>query len=154
LNFRSFLEYDQVRISAPSLGNTVGTHNDMATGAYLPAAVSGSEMPQIDWPSDRMGSTDLIIHSVERQSRVKEILNAATYVYKDKKRHNDMSNRDSVIIRLWDNTTVEMPVHRYDQLYKSGKKIVPGSMIKVSFIRNPLDNSNKPSEVSGIEVQD
>lgn len=154
MNFRSFLEYDQVRISAPSLGNTVGTHNDMASGTYLPAAVSGSETPRSEWPSERMSPTDLVIPKVERQSRVREILNAPSYVYRDKKRHNDMSNRDPVKIRLEDGTIIEMPVHRYDQMYRSGKRVVPGSMIKVTFTRNPLDKSNSTSVVSGIEIQD
>lgn len=154
MNFKSFLEYDQVRISVPSLGNTVGTHNDMSTGSYLPAAVSGSEVPRSDWPSDRMNPTDLVIPKVERQSRVREILNAPSYVYRDKKRQNDMSNRDPVKIRLYDGTFIEMPIHRYDQMYRSGKKVLPGCVVNVTFMRNPLDKSNSPSVVSGIEIQD
>lgn len=154
MNFRSFLEYDQVRIRSPRMGNTVGVHNDMATGAYLPSVVSGSDSAQSIWPSERMGPTDLVIPKVERRSRVREILNAPSYVYDDKKRRNDMSNRDPVKIRLEDGTIIEMPVHRYDQMYRSGKKIKPGSVVRVTFTRNALDKSNNPSVVSGIEIQD
>ena len=43
MNFRSFLENNPLKIQNSFSQNTVGTHNDYATAAFLPSTFTGSD---------------------------------------------------------------------------------------------------------------
>lgn len=48
MNFRQFLEHNPLKIQAQFSQNTVGKHNDFATGALLPSTWTGSETIELN----------------------------------------------------------------------------------------------------------
>jgi hypothetical protein len=55
VNFKHFLEHNPLKITAGFSQNTVGKHNDYATGAFLPSTWTGSETIELNG----LPSTDL-----------------------------------------------------------------------------------------------
>lgn len=156
MNFRTFLEYNPLHIPYPGGGNTTGKHNDGATAALLSSTFTGSE----DFGNMGFGlpSTDLSAASVSRTCRVIDVLNGPTYVYHDKRRRNNLSNRSLVDIVFDDGTSVKMPIERFEGLWRSGTRIrppepgKPGLRVQVTFQRNPADESPEASKVDSIRL--
>lgn len=152
MNFRTFLEHNPLHIPMPVGGNTVGTHNDMATAAF--AATASNDFGIMGGLPD----IDLSATSVARVSKVRKVLNGPSYVYDDKRRHNDLSNRSPVKIQMDDGTVIEMPIERFNDLWNSGTKIQPpsskrpGTKLQVMFQRNPTDTSISSSKIDSIKV--
>ena len=152
MNFRTFLEYNPLHIPMPVGGNTVGTHNDMATAAFT--------SPQSNDFGIMGGLPDINLSatSVARVSRARKVLNGPSCVYDDKRRHNDLSNRSPVKIQMDDGTIMEMPIERFNDLWNSGTKILPpsprrpGTKLQITFQRNPSDTSISSSKIDCIRV--
>jgi len=160
LNFRAFLEYNPLHIPMPVGGNTVGVHNDGnrdgSIGSFLPTTWTGSE--DLGVMGYGLPSVDLSTPSVSRRCRVRDVLNGPTYVYHDKRRRNDPSNKSPVKIIFDDGTFIEMPLPRFEDLWNSGTKICPsqngkpGLLVQVTFQRNPMDRSPTASRVNSIKL--
>jgi hypothetical protein len=111
--------------------NTVGTHNDFATGALLPSDWTGSETPDINLPF--LSSTDLSIPEVSRSSTISNII----------------KNKNPILIELKDGTKLYLTLEQYKRINK-----VPevGKRLTVVFQRNSSDQSEQPSKVIKIEI--
>lgn len=112
--------------------NTVGKHNDFATGAMASSTWTGSEMnPEKYLP--HLPSTDLIIPQVTRSSFI-------TYIEK---------NKNPIIIICKDGTKLYLSLDQYNRINKMPEV---GKRITVVFQRSPNDLGNEPSKIEKIEV--
>jgi hypothetical protein len=112
--------------------NTVGTHNDFATGAMLPSSWTGSESaPEKLLPF--LPSTDLSIPQVTRSSFIVCIL----------------KNKNPIVIQLKDGTQLFLSLDQFNRINKTPEI---GKRITVVFQRNPDDNSDEPSKIEKIEI--
>lgn len=157
MNFRAFLEeHNPLHIAAPVGGNTVGTHNDMATAIFQQSTATGSE--NLGNMGYGLPGIDISATSVPKRCRILDVLNGPIYVYHDKRRRNDLSNRSPVKIIFDDGTSIEMPVARFEDLWNSGTRLrpprrgEPGLMVQVTFQRNPADQSPTASKVDSIRL--
>jgi hypothetical protein len=125
LNFKTWLEQ-----------NTVGTHNDYATNAYVSSTVSGSEVPDTQGMLGHppfLTSQDLLIKgvpTVERKGEIKAI----------------DTKRDPCFIYLSDGTQLYIP---HQDLLKRVQGVPQvGKNMRIVFQRHPLDQSQNPSQIA------
>lgn len=145
MNFRQFLEHNPLKIQASFSQNTTGTHNDMATSAFLPSTWTGSE--DLGVMGYGLPSTDLSLPTVTKESEIMTVLNApATNAAK---RINDKSQKDLIKIVLKDGTTIHLTYPEYKRISEK-KKIRVGERISVTFRRNPFDRSGETSKIIAI----
>ena len=112
--------------------NTVGKHNDFATGAMLSSSWTGSEMaPEKMLPF--LPSTDLTIPQIVRSSFISSI----------------EKNKNPITIQLKDGTQIHVTI---DQFNRINKKPEVGKRITVIFQRSDDDLSDNPSKIDKIEV--
>jgi hypothetical protein len=124
MNFKQYLKIIEQ--------NTVGTHNDFATGALLSSSWTDSESASektLPW----LPSTDLSIPSVVRTSFITNII----------------KNTNPIIIEMKDGTKLYLDIDQYNRI---GKTPEIGQRITVSFQRSPTDATNQPSKIEKIEI--
>lgn len=123
MNFKQYIKITEQ--------NTVGTHNDFATGAMLPSSWTGSETPDINLPF--LSSTDLQIPEVTRSSFISNIV----------------KNKNPILIELKDGTKLHLTLDQYKRINK-----IPeiGKRLTVVFQRSDGDQSEQPSKVIKIQV--
>jgi hypothetical protein len=125
MNFKEFLKLDEQ--------NTVGTHNDYATGAFLSSDVNGSD--------GGMGGTDRkppffgldLVPTITRQGRIKFI----------------EMNKNPILILLTDGTRLHLT---WDEYKRIGKEPQVGKTMVVVFQRFPGDASESLSQIQSIEI--
>ena len=126
MNFRQFLENNPLHIPYPKGGNTVGTHNDGASGhnnyngggAYLPSTSTG-------------GSEDL-----------------GAYGYGLPSTNNGQKNKTDIVVKLEDGTRVEMNYPRFKNVSSLlMKKILHGEKVQVYFRRGELEGGSALSNI-------
>lgn len=144
LNFKSFLEYNPLKIQNQFSQNTVGTHNDRATATFLPTTFTGSE--DLGVMGYGLPGTDLSLPTVTRESEILSVFNSPAI---EKKRKNDKSQKDLIRINLKDGTTIFLTIHQYLRI-SSKKKLLPGEKITVVFRRNPSDSGTDSSNIISI----
>jgi hypothetical protein len=120
MNFKQFVEQ-----------NTVGTHNDFATGGFLSSVMSGTEFPDIKLP--HLSSTDLFLPKVVKNSFISYI----------------ELNKNPIMILLKDGTKLFLNIDQYNRI---SPKPEIGKRITVVFQRTPEDKSNTPSKIEKIEI--
>jgi hypothetical protein len=112
--------------------NTVGTHNDFATSAFLPSSWTGTESaPDANLPF--LSSTDLKIPQISRSSTINNII----------------LNKNPITIELKDGTKLYLSLDEYNRIQN---KPEVGKNITVVFQRNELDKSEAPSKIVGIRI--
>jgi hypothetical protein len=125
-------------------------------GSFLSTTWTGSE--DLGVMGYGLPGVDLSMPSVSKRCRVRDVLNGPLYVYDNKKRRNDPSDKAPVKILFDDGTFIQIPIARFEDLWNSGVKIrpaqtgKPGVMIQVTFQRNPADHSRMTSKVDGIRL--
>jgi hypothetical protein len=131
VNFRQFLEYNQLKIHNGFSQNTVGKHNDHATAAFLPSAWSGSE----DLGSHSSGppGIDLVIPNVVKKSKVRSI----------------EMNKNPIVVMLMDGTKLYLTLDEFNRI-NSIKKMEVGNEISVTFQRRPEDQGGEPSKIIAV----
>jgi hypothetical protein len=128
MNFKEYIKITDIKITEQ---NTVGTHNDFATGAMVSSSWSGSEMePEKNLPF--LPSTDLTIPQVIRSSFISSI----------------EKNKNPITIQLRDGTQIHVTM---DQFNRINKKPEVGKRITVIFQRSNDDLSDTPSKIEKIE---
>lgn len=124
LNFKNWLEQ-----------NTVGKHNDFATGAYASSSVTGSET--FGPKPNHLTSQDLVIQGVPSKTVEGKIAMV------------DL-NRDPVYVQLYDGTQLYIP---HDAVIKRVQgEIKKGKTLRVTFQRHANDNSEEPSKIAWAQV--
>ncbi len=146
MNFRSFLEYNQIKIYNQFSQNTVGKHNDKATAAFLPTTFTGSE--DLGVMGHGLPGTDMSIPTVTKESEIISVFNAPASK-NNKKRKNEKSQKDLIKINLKDGTSIFLTIFQYNRI-KSKKNLEPGEKIRVTFRRSPYDNDPSPSNIINI----
>lgn len=131
MNFKEFMEQEGVRIHNQFSQNTVGTHNDRATGAMLPSTWTGSE--DLGPYSYGLPGTDLEIPQTTRRSKIRSV----------------EKNRDPIRVRLMDGTVVYLTVDEFKRA-ESKTRMAPGSEVTVTFQRRPEDSTDQPSKIVDI----
>ena len=111
--------------------NTVGTHNDYATGAFVPSVSSGTETYSNTLP--HLSSIDLVMPNVAKTSFISYI----------------ELNKNPILILLKDGTKIFLNIDQYNRI-KPTPEI--GKRITVVFQRSPEDKSNEPSKIEKIEI--
>lgn len=111
--------------------NTVGTHNDFATTAFLPSDWTGSESPDIDLPF--LSSLDIQIPQVTKCSVIKNII----------------KNKNPIFIELKDGTKLYLSLDQYNRINKTPEV---GQTMTVVFQRNEKDLSENPSKIIKIQI--
>lgn len=145
MNFRSFLEHNPLKIQNQFSQNTVGTHNDMATSAFLPSTFTGSE--DLGIMGYGLPSTDLALPTVTRESEIVSVFNAPAS--ETKKRKNDRSQKDLIRLVLKDKTQIYLTMSEYLRI-NSRKRLEKGQKLNVTFQRNPSDSGTQPSKIISI----
>jgi hypothetical protein len=140
------LEYGLVKIQGQNSGNTVGTHNDRATAAFVPSVFNGSQ--DLGNLGRGMPSTDLQLPTVTRESEIISVLNAPAT--KGQGRKNDKSQKDLINIALRDGTSIHLTLFQYLRI-NSKKRLEPGTKIRVTFQRNPSDTGSEPSKIISVD---
>lgn len=131
LDFRSFMEAG-AGVHNQFSQNTVGTHNDAATAAFLPSTWTGSE--DLGSMSFGLPGTDLAIPHVTRKSRVR-------FVEK---------NRNPIKVQLMDGTALYFTPDEFRRV-QSRTSMEPDREITVTFQRRDEDGSPNPSKVVSID---
>lgn len=131
MNFRQFLEHNPLKIQNSFSQNTVGAHNDTATAAFLPSTWTGSE--DLGKFGYGLPSTDLAMPSVEKTSTIRSI----------------EKNKNPITIMLMDGTKLYLTLDEFNRI-RSFKRLEKGEKITVSFQRNPGDQGQEPSKITGI----
>jgi len=112
--------------------NTVGTHNDFATSAFLPSSWTGTEaIPDINLPF--LSGTDLKIPQTSRSSIITKVI----------------LNKNPITIELKDGTKLYLSLDEYNRIQN---KPEVGKNITVDFQRNELNKSETPSKIIGIRI--
>jgi hypothetical protein len=124
MNFKQYIKITEQ--------NTVGTHNDFATSAFLPSSWTGTESaPDANLPF--LSSTDLKIPQISRSSTINNII----------------LNKNPITIELKDGTKLYLSLDEYNRIQN---KPEVGKNITVVFQRNELDKSETPSKIVGIRI--
>ena len=124
MNFKQYIKITEQ--------NTVGTHNDFATSAFLPSSWTGTESaPDANLPF--LSSTDLKIPQISRSSTINNII----------------LNKNPITIELKDGTKLYLSLDEYNRIQN---KPEVGKNITVVFQRNELDKSEAPSKIVGIRI--
>lgn len=131
MNFRQFLEHNPLKIQNSFSQNTVGTHNDYATAAFLPSTWTGSE-DLGSYPNGAPG-VDLTIPNVVKKSKIRSV---------------EMS-RNPIVVMLMDGTKIYLNLDEFNRI-NSIKRLEVGSEISVTFQRRPEDRGSEPSKIIGI----
>lgn len=131
VGFRKFLEDGEGRVWASFSHNTVGTHNDAATAAFLPTTWTGSE--DLGVRSNGMPGTDIQVPSVTRRARIRSV----------------EKNRDPIRITLMDGTVLHLTLDEFRRA-DSRTKMEKGREITVAFQRREDDGSADPSQIISI----
>lgn len=111
--------------------NTVGTHNDFATLAFLPSDWTGTEMPNINIPF--LSGTDVQVPTLCRTSIISNIV----------------KNKNPILIELKDGTKLYLGLDEFNRI-KNEPSV--GKKISVTFQRNETDTSENPSKIIKIQV--
>jgi hypothetical protein len=131
VNFRKFLEYNPLKIQNPFSQNTVGTHNDYATAAFLPSTWTGSEDPGAY--SYGVPGTEMVIPNVVKKSKIRSV---------------EMS-KNPITIMLMDGTKIYLTLDEFNRI-NSIKRLEVGNEISVTFQRLPEDRGSEPSKIISI----
>jgi hypothetical protein len=145
LNFRTFVENDPFKTREQFGQNTVGTHNDRATAAFLSSSFTGSK--DLGVMGLGVPETDLSLPTVTRESEIMKVLNAPAT--KDPRRANDKSQKDLIKVIMRDGTTIHLTFSEYKRINEK-KPIEPGQKLTVVFRRNPSDSGSEPSKIINI----
>lgn len=146
MNFRSFLEHNPLKIQNSFSQNTVGTHNDMATAAFLPSTFTGSE--DLGVMGYGLPGTDLSLPTVTRESEILSVLNAPAT--RSRKRTNDKSQKDLIKVIMKDGTTISLTFPQYMRI-RQKREIEPGQKLRVTFRRHPSDNGQEGSNIISVD---
>jgi hypothetical protein len=123
MNFREFLLQER---------NTVGTHNDKATGAFLSSNQSGSELPDmLQGRGVNLPSTDLV-PTISRSSPI-------TFVELKK---------NPILVMLSDGTRMYFTWDEFRRI--PGEEPKAGRMLSVTFQRFPGDDSKEYSQIQSV----
>jgi hypothetical protein len=123
MNFREFLLQER---------NTVGTHNDYATGAYLSSNQSGSELPDmLQGRGMSLPSTDLL-PTLSRCSPI-------TFVELKK---------NPILVMLSDGTRMYFTWDEFRRI--PGEEPKAGKTLSVTFQRFPGDDSKEYSQIQTV----
>lgn len=131
MNFRQFLEHNPLKIYNQFSQNTVGTHNDYATAAFLPSTWTGSE--NLGPYSYGVPGTDVAIPNVVKKSKIRSV----------------EMNKNPIVVMLMDGTKLYLTLDEFNRI-NSFKKLEVGNEISVTFQRNPGDQGSEPSKVVSI----
>lgn len=131
MNFRQFLEHNPLKIQNPFSQNTVGTHNDYATAAFLPSTWTGSE--NLGPYSYGVPSLDLVIPNVVKKSKIRSV----------------EINKNPIQIAMIDGTKIYLTLDEFNRI-KSTKRLEVGDEISVTFQRHPEDQGSRPSKIIAI----
>lgn len=131
LGFRQFMEQGEGRVYNAFGGNTVGTHNDSATGAMLPTTWTGSE--DLGKFGYGLPGVDLAIPHVTRRSTIRSV----------------ERNKNPIKVQLMDGTAIYLSVDEFRRV-ESRTKLEPNREITVTFQRREDDGSPEPSKVVSI----
>lgn len=131
MNFRQFLEHNPLKIQNSFSQNTVGTHNDTATAAFLPSTWTGSE--DLGPFGYGLPSVDLAIPSVEKTSTIRSV----------------ERNKNPITVIMMDGTKLYLTLDEFNRI-RSFKNLDKGEKITVSFQRSPGDQGQEPSKITGI----
>jgi len=130
--FRKFLEDGEGRVRNVFSQNTVGTHNDTATAAFLPTTWTGSE--DFAMRNNGLPGTDLQIPNVVRKSTIRSV----------------EKNRDPIRITLMDGTVLYLSLDEFRRV-DSRTKMERGREVRVTFQRREDDGSADPSKIVSID---
>jgi len=123
MNFREFILQED---------NTIGTHNDMATGAYLPTSYTGSDSPdQLEGRGLSLPGTDLV-PTITRCAKI-------TFVE---------MKRNPILILLSDGTKMYFTWDEFRRIPGEEPKV--GRTMSVVFQRFPEDHSDAYSQIQNI----
>ena len=126
MNFREFLKLSEQ--------NTVGTHNDVASGSYLGTDWTGSDTPDgLEGQGLHLPGLDL----VPTQSRSAKI----TFIER---------NKNPVFIMLQDGTRLNFS---WDEFSRIKDKPEVGKTMTVVFQRWPGDTTEENSQVARVDVR-
>ena len=131
MNFRQFLEHNPLKIQNPFSQNTVGTHNDYATAAFLPSKWTGSE--DLSPYSHGAPGTDLAIPNVIKKSKIRSV----------------EMNKNPITIMMMDGTKIYLTLDEFNRI-NAKKRLEVGNEISVTFQRHPEDHGGSPSKVIAI----
>jgi len=164
LNFRQFLENNPLHIPFPKGGNTVGTHNDGASGhnnyngggAYLPSTSTGGS-EDLGAYGYGLPSTNMTLPVMKRESEVKSVENAPGWFYvwlnekglsKKATRTNGQNNKTDIVVKLEDGTRVEMSYPRFKNFSSLlMKKMLHREKVQVYFRRGESEEGSALSNI-------
>jgi hypothetical protein len=131
MTFKQFLDQNPNSI-INSLGqNTVGTHNDYATGAYLPSTWIGSENQ--GRLSQSITNNVFVIPNTTKRTKIRSV----------------EVNKNPIVVSLMDGTKLYLTIDQFNRV-QSNKKLEAGEEISVTFQRRPEDTSDQPSKIISI----
>jgi len=134
MNFREFLIFQEQ--------NTVGVHNDMAGGAYLPTNFTNSEAP------DNLEGRGVSLPGLDMVSNLKSATGVIRSVGQENDNHEPTQN--PIPITLSDNTKLSLT---WDQYIRIGKP-KRGWQMTVQFLRMKDDDSSSQSGIHSVETRD
>lgn len=131
MNFRQFLEHNPLKIQNSFSQNTVGTHNDYATAAFLPSTWTGSE--DLGTYSYGVPGVDLTIPNVVKKSKIRSV----------------EMNRNPITLIMMDGTKIYLTLDEFNRI-NAIKRLEVGNEISVTFQRRPEDKGPEPSKIVAI----
>jgi hypothetical protein len=131
VNFRQFLEHNPLKIQNSFSQNTVGTHNDHATAAFLPSTWTGSE--DLGTYSYGVPGVDLTIPNVVKKSKIRSV----------------EMNRNPIKLMMMDGTKIYLTLDEFNRI-NAIKRLEVGNEISVTFQRRPEDSGAEPSKIVAI----
>jgi len=111
--------------------NTVGTHNDMATGAYLPTFFTGSESPT----NIGLQGRGMMLPGIDLVPTISRCC-PITYVER---------NKNPILVLLSDGTKLYFTWDEFKRIPGEEPKV--GRMLSVVFQRFPGDDSQEQSQI-------
>jgi len=109
----------------------VGTHNDYATGAYLPSTWIGSENQ--GRLSQSITNNVFVIPNTTKTTKIRSV----------------EVNKNPIVVSLMDGTKLYLTIDQFNRV-QSNKKLEAGGEISVTFQRRPEDTSDQPSKIISI----
>lgn len=131
MNFRQFLEHNPLKVQSQLSQNTVGTHNDYATAAFLPSTWTGSE--NLGAYSNKVPGIDLVIPNVVKKSKIRSV----------------EMNRNPIVVMLVDGTKIYLTLDEFNRINPI-KRLEVGKEISVTFQRHPDSRGYEPSKIVAI----
>ena len=123
LNFKEFFN------------NTVGKHNDTASGAILGSDWTGSEM------SSMMGMLGRPLHLPSMDFAFPNIMKQGIIKFMDEK-------KNPIMMHLSDGTRLHFSLDEFNRI--KGRKPRVGRTVMVIFQRHPSDASEEPSQIQDV----